>query len=797
MLKYVIADVRFAMRRLRSRTSYALLAVLTLALGIGGTAAVFGVARPILFDPLPYANERELTEFWFGGSWTEQEFVYLRGKFPGYRAVAAYRPTDFTRREGDGPAQLLGGIAGSAELFDVLGAAPMAGRTFREGDDVIGAEPVAVLSYGLWQEMGGGADIVGSRITLDGTPRTVVGVMPRAFWFPSPSVRLWVPRALDPEAQNGSYTFIGHVLPGQDPAHMAPQTAQLVSIVDERFDYPSDWDKTKEAYVTPLRDAVLGPMRPAILATFVAMGLILLIACTNVAALMLGQVESRGSELAVRAALGAGRHRLTQPLVVEAVLIGVLAAVLGAALAALGFDLLAGSLPIGAWADAASFDWTLFAMALGVAIVASLLVVIIPSTSIVGHDARGDLHAALSRARTGGVGGGRGRLERALVVVEVALAMLIASGATLLVRSVSNLYAIDPGIETQGIAVVEAYSSQGLGSADRRVKIEAVIDELKTLPGVASVGATMKAPLGGPGDSFGITVPGRSDVEQTTTYFRIVTTGYFETMGMRLARGRTFDGSDQPGGGEMSVVVNEALAAKYFPGEDAVGKLIGGGFSVPQRIVGVVENVAEATLTDERTPVRYFLAGQAPWFGIRAMLMLRMNDPAADAGVLDAARRAVHRVAPEFAVQRTTTMSRLFDEAVGPARQLMALLALLSALALVLGAVGIYGVISHFAQRRMRDWAIRVALGLPGRRVIATIVAQGAALVATGILIGGLATVALSRLLTSFLHDVSGADPIAFLAASAALLGAGLIAAFVPARRAGTVDPAMVLREDA
>ena len=516
--------------------------------------------------------------------------------------------------------------------------------------------------------------LIGSRITIDGAPRTIVGVMPRTFWFPRPDVRLWIPRELNPEAQNGSYTFIGHVLPGEDPQNMVPQTAQLVQILDERFDYPSDWDKTVGAQVTPLRDAMLGSMKPAVVATLAAMGLILLIACTNVAALMLGQVERRSTELAVRAALGATRGRLTQPLVVEALLIGVAAAVLGTALAALGFGALANALPIGAWAHAVSFDWTLFIVAFVLAIVASVIVMIMPLTVAREHKGGGELHASLSRARTGGIQGRSGRLERGLVIVQVALAMLVASGATLLVRSVNNLYAIDPGLETNGLAVVEAFASSSVTSLERRQTIDRAIEALSVLPGVSSVAATMKGPLGGSGDSFGITIPGQADTEQTNTYFRVVTQGYFETMGMRVAQGRAFDVSEIPDSTQISVVVNEALAQKYFPGVDPIGRIVGGGFNVPQRIVGVVSNAAEASLTDERTPVRYFVAGQVPWFGIRAVLMIRTANPAETGAVLDEARRTVNRVAPELAVQRTTTMQQIFDTAVGPARQLMTLL---------------------------------------------------------------------------------------------------------------------------
>ncbi|HEU4643240.1 MAG TPA: FtsX-like permease family protein, partial [Gemmatimonadaceae bacterium] len=451
---------------------------------------------------------------------------------------------------------------------------------------------------------------------------------------------------------------------------------------------------------------------------------------------------------------------------------------------------------IGAWAESATFDWTMFAAALAIAVVAALLVVLVPSLFLW----RGELRGAIGSARTGGIQGRGGRLERGLVVAEVALAMLIASAAALLVRSVANLYAIDPGIDTKGIAVVDVLSNTDVAASRRGRMVEELTRTLGSRPGVRSAAAAMKIPLRGGGDSFGVTIDGHPEAARTFTYFRIVTRDYFSTLGIRLRDGRTFDASDHPiadddSTSEMAVVINEAFARKYFPGENPIGRRMGGGFGAPQRVIGVVSNVAEAALTDEPQPVRYYLAGQAPWFGTPATFVLRAARGGDAAALLDDARRTVQRVAPELAVQSTTTMARVFDAAVGPARQVMALLALLSALALVLGAVGIYGVISHFAARRQRDWAIRVALGLPGSRVVGHIVRQGAVLVGSGIVIGAVGTVVLARLLASFLFGVGVVDPVAFAAAGMGLLLIGVVAAFIPARRAGAVDPALILRE--
>jgi len=791
MLKTWISDARYALRRLRARPTYTLLSILTLALGIGGTAAVFGVARPLLFDPLPYAHANEVVTFWMPYWWTEEEYTYLRDKYTGFRDVAMEEPGDVTMQAGDGPVRLLPGRVVTANMFDVLGAPTLIGRGFRKGDDVQGAEPVAVLSYGLWKELGGSESIIGERITLDGTPRTVVGVMPRGFWFPDPTTRIWTTKAINPEGRSGNWQFIGRVAPGVDPHSMQPQVDHLMSVLKDRFQYSTKGDKTHDGSFIPIRETFLGSMRPAMVATFAAMGLILLIACANVAALMLGQVEGRNTELAVRSALGASRGRLTQQVIVEAVVLGLGAALAGAVLAAAGFRVLATSLPLGAWGENATFDWTMFAVALVIALAAVLLVVLVPAASLW----RGELRGTINSARMGGIQGRGGRLEQGLVVIQVALAMLIVSGAALLVHSVSKLYAIDPGVDTKGVAVIDVLASNEGTDAMRRQKLDEAVAALVAMPGVQSAAATAKLPLRGSGNSFGIIVEGRESEERTITYFRTVTNDYFRTMGIKLVSGRTFDGSDRMNDSGGAVVINESLAKKYFPGEDPIGRRVRGGFSGSWQIIGVVKDVAEGDLTDEPEPTRYYSAAQVDWFGTAATLVVRTRRTGEATTMLDQFRRTVNRVVPGFAVQETTTMSRVMDLAVGPARQIMTLLTLLSALALTLGAVGIYGVLAHFAARRKRDWAIRVALGLPTSRVIRHIVAQGSALVTAGIVIGVLGAVVLTRVLASFLYEVGRLDPIAFVAASALLLLIGILAAFVPARRASMVDPALVLRE--
>ena len=789
-----IMDARYAARRLVRRPLYAFLSVLTLALGIGGTAAVYGIARPILLERLPYAAEEQLTRFWNPFDWSEQEFLYLRGRdgFPGFSSVAAYTFGDVTLSRGGSPAQLVPGIGTSAEFFSTLGVSPALGRVFQTGDDIQGAEPVAVISYGLFQELGGDRSIVGSQVQLDGASRTIVGVMPRGFWFPDPSTRVWVARQFNPENRAGNYALVGRVAPGHTADNMAGPIAQFIRILDERFDYPPQWDKTKGAELTPLRTWLVGSLRPALIATLVAMGLILLIACANVAALMLGQVEGRTTELAVRSALGANRRRLTQQLVAEAALLGVASGVVGALLAAVAFRVIVSALPLGAWGESATMSWGVFATAMIVAVAAAALVAIAPGVAMW----RSDLRETLGSSRTGGIAGRGGRLESSLVVAEVALAVVMAAGAGLLIRSVTKLYSVEPGIETAGVAVVDVVMPSTLPVAQRRQMLDEISNGLRGLPGVAQAGFTQKLPLRGPGWSFGFELEGDEESRGTTTFVRFGSVDYLSTVGAKLIEGRYFTEADRSAGvdGDGVVIVNEALVKKYFKGTNAIGRRIANGTGGWVRVVGVVRDVAEAKLTDAREPVRYMLSDGPPFLANIQALVFKTSGRAPEAA-LDEARQLVQRIAPNVAVQRVTTLDRVLDIAIGPARQVMQLLAILTSLALVLGAIGVYGVISHFVNRRSRDWGVRIALGMRPARVVQMIVQRGAVLVALGVTIGIAAFFALARLLGSFLYGVGAGDPVAMVSATVVLLVVGMLAAVIPGIRASRTDPAIVLRE--
>jgi putative ABC transport system permease protein len=789
MFETWLMDLRYSARRLMRRRTYAVMAILTLALGAGGSAAIFSIVRAVLLEPLPMRHEASVGMFWNTFDWTEEEFLFLRPQFSGFETVAAYRPQDVTLDTPGQPLQLIRGIASSSELFEVLGAAPLFGRTFHAGDDVVGGERVAVLSYGLWQDLGSDRAILGRQLPFGGIPHVVVGVMPPGFWFPSPETRVWVTTPLSPERRSGQYALIGRSGPRAD--QMEGPARAIGEALGGRFQYPPQWDKTRNPVITPIREYVLGDLRPSLLAVMAAMTLILVIACVNVAALMLGQLGGRSSELSLRTALGAGRPRLVQQLVSESLLIGATAGIAGAALAASGFNLLLRLLPLGALAQRATLDWSIFWGAISFALVSAVVIAVVPSVAMW----RSDLRDSLSTTRTGGIGARGGRLEGALVVGQIALAVLLAAGAGLLIRSVANLRAIDAGINPQGVLVADTTLPTQLSNDERRRAIVEAIPVLQSMPGVGAVGATVRVPLRGSGQNWGIRIPEKPDLPQSTTAFRMVTHDYFAALGMPIRRGRGFVSTDQ-GNTERVVVINEALAARYFPGEDPVGRVIHTGFDDRgERIIGVVANVAEAELTDGATPARYMLYEQVPpvWHEVTFVVAA---DRAEDLPrLVDLTRTTLQHNTRNLALQRMMTMESVVDLALGAPARVATLLSLLAGLALVLGAVGIYGVISHFVGRRTRDYGICIALGLAPGRVVSQVVWRGLSLAVAGSVLGVIAVLIGAARLSTLLYNVRPADTGALFAAVLVLLFIAMVASFVPAWRASRTDPATVLRQ--
>jgi putative ABC transport system permease protein len=791
MVESWIVDFRYALRRLMRRPTYAILAVLTLALGVGGTAAIFSVARTLLFEPLPIAQEEQVGVFYFPYSWNESEFLYLRGRFPGFRTVAAYRGDNATLESEGAPLRLVEGMAVTAEFFDVLGAPAMLGRTFKTDDDATGAEPASVLSHSLWLELGADPAIIGRQLRLGGANRTVVGVMPKGFWYPSPTTRVWNSTPLDPQNRSGRYSLVGRVAEGASIAHIDGPLRALADALGRQYRYPPQWDKTKSPFITPVREYVVGKVSPSVKATLAAMAVILLMACANVAALMLGQVDARATEMAVRSALGANRQRLVQQLVFESFAIGILAGLAGSVLAYSGFAVLVRSLPLGDLTENAHLDWTVFWASMLAALGAAAIVAVVPGIALWRGSS---LQATMATTRTGGVAGRGGRLEASLVIAQMALAVLLAAGAGLLIRSVANLRAIDPGIDTRSVVAIDATMPSRLTLDERRRAVLEMVRTLQALPGVTSAALTEKLPLRGTGDNFGIGIRSKPDAGGTTA-FRMVSRNYFTTLGMPIVKGRNFETEDRLGSDRV-VIVNQALVAKYFPNEDPIGQVLQTFGQSGERIIGVVANAAEANLTDAPVPARYMLYDQLPvaiWSQVS--FVLRTDAPGNVAAVLENARSMVQRAGSQLAVQKSMTMEGVFELALGATGQIVTLLTLLAGLALLLGAVGVYGVMSHYVTRRSRDYGICIALGQMPSGVVRQVVGRSAVLVAIGGTMGIAAAMATTKVLSTLLYGVKATDPISLASAIAVLLVVGMLAAFVPARRASLTDPAVILRQ--
>lgn len=792
MLEQWIQDARFAMRRLMKRPLFATLAILTLALGVGGTAAVYSLVRTLLLEPLPYGDSSELAAFWSPFDWSQAEHLFLQDNMPaGFSDIAAYMQMDltFTGPAGGAP-QTASMIIPSANLFSVLDVRPLLGQVFGPGDDAAGAPSKVVLSYGLWRTLGGDASLIGEPLYIGGEAHTIIGVMPAGFWFPDPQARLWVNSPFNPDNRSGNYAMVGRLAPGHTFSNMEQPLAQMAARLRERFDYPPDWDKTRNPVLTPLAESFAGNIKPMLLATLAAMALILLIACSNVAALMLGQVDSRSTELAVRSALGANRRQLMQQLVIETFILGISAGIAGSLLAAASFNLLTHSLPLGALLDNARLDWSVFTGAMVISILAALIVAAVPSISLW----RGDIRDSLTNARTSGISGRGGAMESGLVIFEVALAVLLVAGAALLIRTVNNLRSIDPGVNVEQLAVLDVITEYTTPRPERARMLADMIPELEALPGVESAALTQQLPLRNAGNNWGFFVEGIEPGDQSTTAFRIVTPGYLETLGIGITQGRDFTAADATSE-EPLVIINEATRRVFFGDADPIGRMVASGTGGLARVIGVAENAAEAGLTAGATPARYMLLSHVPSTALQQTVVLRAREGLDPTSLFDAARSTIEQVAPIVAVGSMTTMQDVFDRAVGPALQLKRLLVMLGGLALLLGAIGVYGVVSHFVGKRRREWSIRMALGLRPSQLIGRIVARGGMLVVVGAVIGTIASLALMRVLSTFLYDVTPADRTSLIAAMATLLAAGLVAALIPAWRASRADPAKVLRE--
>lgn len=795
-------DLRFALRQLRRRPAFTALAALTLGLGIGGTIALFSVVSGLLVRPLPFTEGERLVTFWSPYNWRGVEFDFVRERVTAFEDVAAFSNDGVTLRTPDGSTLHLATVA-SANLFEVLGARPLLGSAFRPGDDRPGAEPVIVLSHALWrQQFGSDPSIVGRRVEANGRPTTVLGVMPPDFFFPAPEMDAWIPLELDPASghyqNNGWLVLVGRVRPGLGEQEVQADIGGLAAALGERWDYPDAWDKTRSPSTTPLRTYLVGDVRPVLLLLLGAAAAVLLMASVNVAGLVLTRSSDRLGEMAVRVALGAGRARLARQILVESVVLGLIAGAVGVALALALFDVLVAFLPLTMdMGSTLSLDWPMLLGGLALAAAAGASVALAPMRSLL----RGDPGRAFQGSRRqSGTGSGSGRLQASLVAVEVLLTMVLATGAALLVRTVDQLRAVDVGLDPDGVVALDVFlPPQAIAGEERGLYFDALVERAAALPGVRAAGLTNRLPVRDGGWQGTVRAEDRPDLvgdRSPNSFWRAVTPGTFEALGVRLAEGRGIEPSDVDGALPV-VVVNQAFARTMWGEESAIGRRVSRGAAGGDgwlEVVGVVHDVAVDDLVGAVPMAMYLPWAQAMRTSEYGILTL---DAGADpAGALQAVRRLVGEIDPRATVGRAETMEAVLEQAMATPLRLRFFLGTFSLLGIVLGAVGIYGVVSYGVGRRRGEFGVRLALGARPRQLLGEVVGGGMVPVLVGVGLGIVAALLASATLDRFLYEVAPTDPVSVAGAATVLLLTGALAALVPAWRASMTHPSTCLRSD-
>ena len=804
-MENVWKDIRFGLRTLVRNPATTLLAVLTLALGIGANSAIFSVVNRVLLDPLPYPQPDELVMLVESApklgfprfTVSPPNFDDFRRQSRSFEHLAAYRYERLNLTGRDQPEVILGARV-SPELFRLLRVDPAPGRGFRQEEGRPGQARAAVLSHGLWQRMfGADPQIVGRPLTLNGESHTVVGVAPRGFELPQ-RTEIWVPMALDLANENRGAHFLNVIGRLKQGVSLEQAETEMIGIASRLArQYPetnADWTVD----VIPLKEIVVEDIRPILTILLVAVAFVLLIACANVANLLLARVASRERELAVRAALGAGRSRLVRQMLVETALLFVAGGLLGLLLAHWGVKALIALDPEGIpRAGEIGVDGRVIAFTFLVSLATGLLFGLVPALSATGRR----LYEALKEGGRAMAGGVHGQLVRNLLVgFEVAVALVLLVCAGLLIQSFARLSNVDPGFRPEGVLTARISIPESKYPDEERQALfyDQLLERLSAIPGVERAASIYPLPLSGSNMILTFVVQGRPappPSEAPNTNIRVISPGYFAVMGIPVIQGRPFEPRDR-GGAEQVVIVNQTLAARTWPGESPIGKRI--TFGDPEdpedpgwrTVVGVVADVRHDTLDQEKTAEAYWPQAQGPFPD--AVLVLRTSgDPVQLAGPLREAVRGADRDLP---LERIRPMEQVVAEALAQSRFKTLLLGLFAALALVLAAVGVYGVVSYSVAQRTHEMGIRMALGARPGQVRRMVLIQGMRVVLISSAIGLGAALFATRFLREQVYGVSATDPVTFAVVPLVLFAVALVANWVPAMRATRVDPLEALR---
>ena len=802
-------DIRFGIRMLLKQKGFTAVAVLTLALGIGANTAIFSVVNALILRPLPYPDAERLV-------WVEEVSKKTNTNQPAWGAHFLDWQEHGQTLEGiaaiDGGTQTLTGAGEpervasgkiSASFLPLLGVQPLPpGRNFSAAEDAPGGEPVALLSHGLWQRRyGGDQDIVGKTITLNDANYTVIGVLPADCRFFN-HFDVCVPLALDPVAQLAGQTrYYGTTVARLKPGVSLEQASAEMDTLLQRYETTRPEGKTRiesRTRLVPLQEHLLGDTRRPLLVLLGAVALVLLIACANVANLLLARAVTRQKELAIRAALGAGRLRLARQMLTECLLLATAGGAAGLLLAYWLSSLL-GSLnstaTIGQMARLAAItiDWRVLGFSFLVTLVTGLLCGLLPALQL----SRPDLNVSLKEGGRGGGFHSRG-WRSALMVSEVALAIVLLVGAGLLIRSFVKLLEVDPGYRAESLLTARLALPPRYSEKSQQVQFyEQILQRLGSLPGVASVGATSHLPLTRYNLGGGLRVEGRPLQEgenPPSAPIAAVSHDYFRTMGISLRAGRLFndgDTQDRPG----VAVLSETLARRLFPNEDPVGKrllnVVGGSGAEVTTIIGVVSDIRHQGLDQEIEQAVYLSYRQLP----RGMSLV-LRSTVEPSSLATALRAAVHEIDPALPVYEVMTMDERLSNSVAARRFNLLLLGVFAALALLLAGIGVYGVISYVVTQRTHEVGIRMALGAQSADVLRLFIKQAMALVLFGVGLGLLGAFALTRVMTGLLFGVSANDPLTFAGVALLLSLIALLACYLPARRAARIDPMAALRHE-
>jgi predicted permease len=802
----LLQDLRYGLRMLVKNPSFTVVAVVTLALGIGGNAAMFSILNALLLRPLPYAEPHRLVRV--TGYYPKGALVALQQE-TRTMDVAGFTTESEFNLTGQGEAVRLVGSAVSANLLSVLGVGTELGRTFSASEDQPGRDRLVVLSYALWKgKFGGDPNILGRVITLEGVDRQVVGVMPPDFGFPSPRVQFWMPLHLDPGNtfdfwNTGFMPVVGRLRPGASLAQARNEIRPLIAHIIRLFPYTMAPNWNADATVIPLQQDLIVDIRDKLILLQCAIGLVLLIACANVANLLLSRAAVRQKEMAVRTALGASQARLVRQLLTESVVLALVGGALGLAVSWNALAILKLALPINTpgWPEI-GIDWRVFIFVTGIAVVAGALSGLAPAVT----GSRLDLAAVYKSAGRRSAGTVGIRLRGALIAGEVGLAVLLAVSAGLLLRSLWLLMRVDPGFRPERILTVRVSPNPSVCRS--RSECIALYDELlrraRETAGISEVAAVNAIPLGGQVPAVPVELEEHPLVPSENLapmlWAGAVTPGYFQLLRIPVLRGQTF--SEAMGEkSEAVVVVSAATARRFWPGEDPIGKHMRVVWDTNWRtVVGVVGDVRQFDLANHSPdwingavympyPQSVGLDGKLP----TSMTLLVRT--AADSHEIESRiRELVNDLNPNVPVSEFQTMDAVVVASTSQPRSLMWLFLSFAAAALVLAAIGTYGVVSYTTAQRTFEIGVRVALGASRGSIFGLVIRQSLELVIAGVGLGAVAALALSRLLSSYLYGITPQDPLTFLAVAGLLVCIALAAGFLPARRATKVDPIVALR---